>query len=181
MVTFNHIELNKETNCLEAYLKGETDARTDIPFDTECIASLIDLLQKYYQEQPAKLLLSQELEQFLFRGELALHKQAVIEELYKLSQQAVQLVLLEADERKDQIYLSTLLCNEEEKKLEYMDNAILLNYTNALYSEFKANYIKQMPSSNLRLVVNIEFTDSVIKNYLLSVEEKQDNNITQIR
>jgi hypothetical protein len=44
MVTFNRIELNKETNCLEAYLEGETDARTDIPFDSQCIASLILLL-----------------------------------------------------------------------------------------------------------------------------------------
>lgn len=48
MLLFDRIELNEETNCLEAYLEGETMPRTDIPDDPECIASLIELLRSLF-------------------------------------------------------------------------------------------------------------------------------------
>jgi hypothetical protein len=51
---FTHINYNEETHCLEAYLDGESDPRTDIPAEPAVIQSLIALLQDYYQNHYKK-------------------------------------------------------------------------------------------------------------------------------
>lgn len=48
MIKFDRVKLNKETNCLEVFLKGESVPRAEIPNHIQTVESLIELLQRIY-------------------------------------------------------------------------------------------------------------------------------------
>jgi hypothetical protein len=52
MIQFNRLEVNEDTNCLEAFLEGESEARVEIPLGSrEPLDSLIKLLLDYAEDE----------------------------------------------------------------------------------------------------------------------------------